>query len=854
MGDWYPTLSQTANAGYERQQNDNASDTSTGFNEYDISLSQLLWDFGSTNAAVDKARLQVEGARYGLIETRQALILEAISAYMNLIRAHTGVQFAKDSEDNIRRQTGLEEAMVTLGSGFSTDVLQSKAQLASAQARLAENEGSLINALNRYKAVFGRVPDNIAELTPVSFPAPFLPTSLHHATDIALETNPSLKNALLQSDIAQQDVKIARADNFFPRIEATGERKYKKNVGGTLGSEQETLAKVEMTFDFNLGFTAVNTLKASQSDLSASTFTAADTRRNIEEQVSNAWQQLETAKRTASHLDNQANIQAAFLELARNERQLGRRSLIDVLSGETGLINAKSDALSAKTDVIIAAYSVLASTGLLDYDIIKRSEGIDVPTPVPPITPSVSEPTPAPTTPVTPVPGQQGRAFDADTNIASARSGRDFAAMINSAETAAAKPAPVPIDLLAEVKAANARLRATLPPQISSQPAAAPVAEVAEVAIEAKPTAAEAQRILLDIDALGPAQEGDEITFELASYDREADHLAPQPNVIPASSDTEVTSTPEAIFVERTVTPEVATEISTHSEPARGPEPAAETAEVEVTAGDPVSGLFQLFDILEQAHENRVKAHEISTDETAALPSVPIEMAERAIKEPVQAAIDTADPKAPDSLVDALDSGLNGLFDALQQAQERLETDSKADAPPAPKAPTTEVATAPASLPSDMDGAAPENLGDTAKSGLSDLFDFFEEAHQRKLSAAKEPAPHTAALPYVPEATAQPDVKTGDMAPTPDTPETLSEAGETAANGLFSFFEDAYQRKLESDRAEKQAKPAVVPVTASTARMSAAEIPAAAAERPQASNVEAPSLFASLGDLFNAET
>lgn len=379
LGDWYPTLGQTLNAGHERQQNDGGDDSSTGFNEYDISLTQLLWDFGSTNAAIDKARLQVEEARYSLIETRQSLILEAVTAYMNLVRARATRDFADESEANIRRQTGLEEALVSLGSGFSTDVLQAKTQLAGAQARRAQNEGALINALNRYKAVFGRMPDDISALGEVPYPSAYLPTSLTQSVDISLETNPALKNAILAADIAVEDVRIAKADNFFPRIEASGERKFKKNVGGTIGSEQETLAKVEMTLDFNLGFTAINTLKASKSDLSASTFTAADTRRNIEEQVRNAWQQLDTARRTASHLNNQANIAAAFLELARNERQLGRRSLIDVLSGETNLINSRSDALSAETDVIIAAYGLLAATGQLNYDIIKRSKGMKAP-------------------------------------------------------------------------------------------------------------------------------------------------------------------------------------------------------------------------------------------------------------------------------------------------------------------------------------------------------------------------------------------------------------------------------------------------------------------------------------------
>ena len=40
-------------------------------------------------------------------------------------------------------------------------------------------------------------------------------------------------------------------------------------------------------------------------------------------------------------------IAAEFLELARKERQLGNRTLLDVLTGEAALINANSAAASA---------------------------------------------------------------------------------------------------------------------------------------------------------------------------------------------------------------------------------------------------------------------------------------------------------------------------------------------------------------------------------------------------------------------------------------------------------------------------------------------------------------------------
>jgi adhesin transport system outer membrane protein len=96
-----------------------------------------------------------------------------------------------------------------------------------------------------------------------------------------------------------------------------------------------------------------------------------DAKNIISEQVRAAWQQLQTSRENAQFLRNQANIASEFLELARKERRLGRRSLIDVLAGETALINASSDAASAESNISVAAFTLLGVMGTLNLDAIQ---------------------------------------------------------------------------------------------------------------------------------------------------------------------------------------------------------------------------------------------------------------------------------------------------------------------------------------------------------------------------------------------------------------------------------------------------------------------------------------------------
>ena len=366
-----PTLDVTAHYGYEEQRKDNAANTNMPTREFDLKVTQKLFDFGSTELAEEQAKLAVDQAKVILDATEQGLILEAVSAHIGLISANEILNFAKGSEANIKRQTELEDARVQRGSGFSTDVLQAKAQLAGAQARRVQAEGALKQAVYRYQAVFGTMPENITGLKKPRVPLDLLPPDMEAAVDLALKNSKQLEVTQIVSDIARISTKKSRADGLYPVFNLIGENKLKEDNGGTIGFKGEQIVKVEATYSFNLWGASLNTIEASKQAYLASESRVQDARTVISEQVRAAWQQLETSRENAQFLRNQANIASEFLELARKERRLGRRSLIDVLAGETALINASSDAAAAETSIATAAFTLLGVMGNLGVDAVQ---------------------------------------------------------------------------------------------------------------------------------------------------------------------------------------------------------------------------------------------------------------------------------------------------------------------------------------------------------------------------------------------------------------------------------------------------------------------------------------------------
>ncbi len=371
-GSWYPTLDVTGHYGFEEQRKgEGTADTHLPSRELDFKITQLLYDFGSTNVSIEQAGLGVTQTEAILEATRQGLLLEAISAHMGIISANEILRFAKGSEANIKRQTELEDARVKRGSGFSTDVLQAKAQLAGAQARRVQAEGALHQARYRYLAVFGKLPDDITKLKKPATPLDLLPDNVDAAVSQALEKNLQIQATEIASAIARSQTKKSFSDGFLPTFNLIAENKYKRDVAGTVGFKGEQIIRVEGTYTFNLGGTSFNTMEASKQAYLAAESRLGDAKNLVAEQARVAWQQLETSRLNAEFLRNQANIASEFLELARKERRLGRRSLIDVLAGETALINASSDATAAETGVSTSAFSLLAVMGRLSLDSVK---------------------------------------------------------------------------------------------------------------------------------------------------------------------------------------------------------------------------------------------------------------------------------------------------------------------------------------------------------------------------------------------------------------------------------------------------------------------------------------------------
>ena len=340
--------------------------------EETIKITQRLLDMEKMFEVAYKDALY-ERARSEKEYVRQTMINEGVKAYLNAIQAYEKLVYARRSEERIKEQTGMEVSLVQKGAGLSSNVLQAKQQLAGAMALRVTVEGEMINSFNKFRSLFDEALDEdmVSSFKRPAPPFVKLPLTLDDAVARAKANNPRLRMAELDLVAAEKSYNMTYG-NFLPRVNAFARGVRKNNDQGQEVVRTETNLGLEWRWTLFDGGSSWYDNRAARSDVTQARHTMLNLHRTLEEKLRVAWENLLTFRSNAEFLKNQANILGEFLELAKKERLMGNRSLLDVLQAEVSYINAISSAVAAEVDTMIAAYDILYVMGELDLGLFMQ--------------------------------------------------------------------------------------------------------------------------------------------------------------------------------------------------------------------------------------------------------------------------------------------------------------------------------------------------------------------------------------------------------------------------------------------------------------------------------------------------
>ena len=131
-------------------------------------------------------------------------------AHADLLLSQKKVYINRINIGLLERQVETDRNRLEKGEINLTDLAQSEASLAGAQAKLAAAQNDLVTGKANFEKIIGKkVTENIQD---IEFSNLWLPQSLAEARKISDEENPDLKIAILEYEKAEQDVTIAKSD------------------------------------------------------------------------------------------------------------------------------------------------------------------------------------------------------------------------------------------------------------------------------------------------------------------------------------------------------------------------------------------------------------------------------------------------------------------------------------------------------------------------------------------------------------------------------------------------------------------------------------------------------------------
>ncbi|MDH4377990.1 MAG: TolC family protein [Ramlibacter sp.] len=366
---WTPNVDMSGETGNQKYGSlANPSGQNLTYQRASIKATQQLWDFGKSTRQVAETEAVLNQSRSLAVASEASLLLEALSAHWSYVRADKILEFSRQSEQSVRRQADIESSMVELGKGYESNVLQAKVQLTTAESRRLRAEGAFDIARARVRAVFSDLAGKLDYSTIAVVRPAAMPKSLDEARQMALANNQQIQVGKFRSQAIQERIGSTNAKEFWPRFNVVAETSLRAKTDGVDDPRSFGDQKIYLQFQYtlNAGGAGVSSVDTVSRDYAASVAREVETRQLVEEQVTIAWRNVQVAAENRQTLANLVRISAKYYEMAVAERQMGRRSLLEVLSAELSLINALSDLMSTEADAGIAAITLMQAVGRLD--------------------------------------------------------------------------------------------------------------------------------------------------------------------------------------------------------------------------------------------------------------------------------------------------------------------------------------------------------------------------------------------------------------------------------------------------------------------------------------------------------
>lgn len=365
--EFYPSLDYRFSYGLNQAGHLNSYINDVNYQHYthSLKLTQNIFNgFSSTNK-IDYQKSRILAAAHHYIENANDTAFQMVGAYLDVVRSY---QLYENAQENVRINEKIYQDVQSLyDTGLTTKSEMTKifASLSLARSNLVVQQNNTLDKEFRFKRLLGR------DVSVSDFSMPELnlamPESMQRATMYAIENNPSIlvSNYNIQGAEALYREKRSK---FYPQIDLEVEQVYndvKERNNGFDIPDDRLKAYVVLSWNLFKGWAHSSDMQKSRSSISKEVEIKRDLKRQTIEGLELSWSAYEMISKQLVELYQYQGYSQETLESYQSEYEMGRRTLLDLLSAQSDLVNSNTQIINAQIDKLYAQYRVYDAMGLL---------------------------------------------------------------------------------------------------------------------------------------------------------------------------------------------------------------------------------------------------------------------------------------------------------------------------------------------------------------------------------------------------------------------------------------------------------------------------------------------------------
>ena len=359
----------TTSTNRTNQSGTNLADSNSDSESKKISVDQKIFSGFKGLNTFKKSELETQKANLSLKKVKQQTILDATSAYFDLIFKSKNEEFNLSNVNLFERQVDSDNARLQKGEITLTDLAQSESSLAGARANLIKAKTELLASKTNFeRVIMEKSPDtkNLKEKVVL-----ILPNSLEESLSLADTNNIDLLISKLDYDIAVKDLNIERS-RLSPSASLNYSKSENDDFSSTIDNTDQETVKATITWPIIKGGENISTIKKSSYNKQRFQLILQDTKNRINTEISNAWSKYQSSKSVLEATRAQLKAAEIANEGITLEYDSGNtRTTLELIQSRSQLLDARIDFARSERDVIVSQFELSNELGSLSIKSIK---------------------------------------------------------------------------------------------------------------------------------------------------------------------------------------------------------------------------------------------------------------------------------------------------------------------------------------------------------------------------------------------------------------------------------------------------------------------------------------------------